>query len=137
MGGMAVADLSTRALATVAMLLAGNLPAAEDYFDYADVVSAVPVTEAVPHTGRRGSCPGETDSRPMTPGPARGAGIHGLMDAVVRDLALVDCREQAATTQRIVGYRVTYRYDGTEYINVLDEDPGQRLRVKVRLEARP
>lgn len=132
-----MADLPTRALAAVAMLLAGNLQAAEDYFDYADVVSAVPVTETVTHIAGRGSCAGETGSRAMTPGPARGAGIHGLMDAVVRDLALVDCREQAVATQRISGYRVTYRYGGTEYINVLDEDPGQRLRVNVRLEARP
>lgn len=131
-----MADVRWRALAFVAMLWAGNARAAEDYFDYADVVSAVPMTEDVTSTAGRDDCAEKTGS-PISPGPVGGTGIHGLMDAVARDLALAACRERALATQRIVGYRVTYRYDGTEYINVLDKNPGQRLKVKVRLEARP
>jgi uncharacterized protein YcfJ len=36
--------------------------------------------------------------------------------------------------ERIVGYRVTYRYGESEYIRTMERDPGARMRVRVRLD---
>ncbi len=33
--------------------------------------------------------------------------------------------------ERIDGYRVTYRYQGEQYVTHLDHDPGERLRIQV------
>lgn len=38
------------------------------------------------------------------------------------------------TTDRVVGYDVTYRYDGREYQTRLSHDPGNRLRVRVNYD---
>lgn len=35
------------------------------------------------------------------------------------------------TEERIIGYRVRYRYNGEEYVTRTDSDPGRRLRVRV------
>ncbi len=36
--------------------------------------------------------------------------------------------------ERLMGYRVTYRYGGNTYHTRMDHDPGDRLRVRVRVE---
>ena len=47
------------------------------------------------------------------------------------------CSRSSPGPPRVVGYRVGYVYAGEEYVRMLDHDPGNRLRVKVSLEARP
>jgi uncharacterized protein YcfJ len=35
------------------------------------------------------------------------------------------------TEERVIGYDVSYRYNGAEYLTRTDRDPGERLRVRV------
>jgi len=132
-----VADLRCVAPAAVSLLLAAGLAAAGDYIDYADVVSAVPVIETSAVPAGQGGCDAEAATGLTASGPVSGTGIAALVDAVVDDLDRAPCRQPPPNAQRVVGYRVTYRYDSSEYVSVLHDDPGARLRVRVRLEARP
>jgi len=124
-------------LAAVSLLLSTSLAAAGDYIDYADVVSAVPVVDTAANPAGQGGCAAEAATGLTASGPVSGTGIDTLVDAVIGDLDRAPCRQSPPDAQRVVGYRVTYRYDGSEYVSVLNEDPGARLRVRVRLEARP
>lgn len=36
--------------------------------------------------------------------------------------------------QRVDGYRVTYRYNGANYVTYTDHDPGRRIRVRVAVQ---
>lgn len=132
-----MADRRCLAAAAVGLLLAASLASAGDYIDYADVVSAVPVVETAANPAGQDGCAAEADTSLTASGPVRGTGIAALVDAVVGDLDRAVCRQSPPNAQRVVGYRVTYRYDGSEYVSVLNDDPGTRLRVRVRLEARP
>jgi len=123
-----------------AMLLAGRLSAAEDYFDYANVISAEPLLETVTGQSQRADCPGDlpaTGVESPTSDPAGGRGIGSLLEALRQDLDVASCRERRPPVRRVVGYRVTYRYGDSEYVQVMDEDPGSTLRVQVRLEPGP
>lgn len=46
------------------------------------------------------------------------------------------CRTQTdwRSTDRVLGYEVTYRYGGREYQTRMDHDPGNRLRVRVNYD---
>lgn len=46
------------------------------------------------------------------------------------------CRDvdEYYTEERVVGYRVTYRYRGEEYVTRMDHDPGDEIRVRVSVE---
>ena len=46
------------------------------------------------------------------------------------------CRTRTdwSTSDRILGYEVTYRYGGREYTTRMDHDPGDRLRVRVNYD---
>lgn len=44
------------------------------------------------------------------------------------------CRSVDNWERRLIGYDVTYRYQGREYTSFLQRDPGDRLRVSVRVE---
>ncbi len=121
-------------LALVALLLAGGLQAA-DFFDYADVTAVEPLVEREWRTAPIADCPGgPTD--PGGPAPrAAGVGVSSFVDALRGDLDLAACDGRRSQAERIVGYRVTYRYADTEYVHVLDSDPGPKLRIQVRVEA--
>ncbi len=45
--------------------------------------------------------------------------------------------ETVREEERIIGFRVTYRYQGETYTTRLDEDPGERLRVRVSVTPVP
>lgn len=123
-------------MALAAILLASDLPAA-DFYDYAEVMAVEPVMEASRDIGRSAGCqdggPGVHAGDGSSQGVGRG--VDSLFEAVRRDLDLASCMISPPGVPRIVGYRVTYRYGGTEYVNVLNEDPGPTLKVQVRLEA--
>jgi len=38
------------------------------------------------------------------------------------------------TEERVSGYRVTYRYRGEEFTTRMSRDPGERIRVRIRVE---
>jgi uncharacterized protein YcfJ len=46
------------------------------------------------------------------------------------------CRTETdwRTSDRVLGYEVTYRYGGREYTTRMDHDPGNRLRVRVNYD---
>lgn len=46
------------------------------------------------------------------------------------------CRDvdEYYTEERIVGYRVTYRYRGENYVTRMDRDPGDEIRVRVSVD---
>jgi len=131
-----VAEPGFRPLALAAILLASDLLAA-DFYDYAEVMAVEPVLEASRDIGRGAGCQG------AEPGAHAGAessqvvgrGVDSLFEAVRQDLDRAGCVISPPDAPRIIGYRVTYRYAGTEYVNVLNEDPGPTLKVQVRLEA--
>ncbi len=45
-----------------------------------------------------------------------------------------EVRTEYRTEERIEGYDVTYRYSGREFTTRMDHDPGERVRVRVRVE---
>ncbi len=133
-----MADPLGRALALAAMLLAVNAGVAEDFFDYADVTAVEPLVETRGGTTDFTDCNGHrvaADNDSPDADAAGGQGIESFLDAMRRDLELASCLQREPFASRVVGYRVTYRYGGSEYVNVLDEDPGPKLRVQVRVEA--
>ncbi|MFK7915309.1 MAG: hypothetical protein AB8B93_15455 [Pseudomonadales bacterium] len=68
------------------------------------------------------------------PKPATSAGLTALLNWDLQDRpeAAADCR--ARLDQRVQEYRVTYRYDGREFIDVLPHDPGSRIALTLELE---
>jgi uncharacterized protein YcfJ len=46
------------------------------------------------------------------------------------------CRTETdwRSTDRVLGYEVTYRYNGREYTTRMDHDPGERMRVRVNYD---
>lgn len=55
----------------------------------------------------------------------------------VQEQAVQKCRTVDAVETRTNGYDVTYDYRGHTYNTVLNRDPGQRVRVRVNVEADP
>lgn len=129
---------AAQAFAVASLLLAACAVGAEEvYYDYAPVSWVEPVTRSV-ETGSRVPCPAE----PVVEREARagGAGVTGLVEAIgafIREARDADCVEARRPVERVVAYRVGYVYAGEDYVRVLDRDPGNRVRVRVRLEARP
>jgi hypothetical protein len=125
-------------LAVAPLLLAACAVAAEEvYYDYAPVSWVEPVTRSVA-TDSGGPCPaGPHVEREAGEG---GAGVTGMVEAIgafIREARHAGCVAARAPVERIVAYRVGYVYAGEDYVRVLDRDPGNRIRVRVRLEARP
>jgi hypothetical protein len=118
-------------------LLAGFAAGEEVYYDYAPVSWVKPVTRTEEHR-RETMCP------PREPGATEaahgGAGVTGMiaaMKSLVRPHDAPACNRSSPGLTRVVAYRVGYVYAGEEYVRVLDHDPGNRVRVRVSLEARP
>ena len=132
--------MARRCLPLLAILLAGPLRATEVFYDYADVTSVHPVVEhTAPATAaRRCRSAAPPASRNPKVVAAEGEGIATLVEALRAELDglndAVSCRSAAASEQTIVGYRVTYRYGNTEYVRMMERDPGTRMRVRVRLD---
>jgi hypothetical protein len=111
---------------------------AEEAFHYAEAV----VTHVEPVTHR---VPTRVDSTRCDAEPPAGTGLEsvypGLAAAIEgesRRLARPRCRQLSEVVYReeITGYRVAYRYEGSEYVRTLSYDPGATLRVKVRVRPR-
>ena len=132
-------------MATI-LLVAVGARADEVYYDYAPVSWVEPVTRMVSHDRERvctdwdASGPSPDVSDTTDPGDDGGAGVASIADALdariqrARDAV---CAFATVTSERVVAYRVGYVYAGEEYVRMLDRDPGNRIRVKVSLEARP
>lgn len=139
--------MMTRMLIGIAaiVLLVAEASAQDVYYDYAPVSWVEPVTRVVPHqrspncTSPRGSPMSSEADDASTTADGGGAGAASLaeaMDVYIRSAREEDCAP-VAPAKRVVAYRVGYVYAGEEYVRELDRDPGNRIRVRVSLEARP
>lgn len=106
-------------------------------YDYARVVSVDPVTveTTMPVVERRciaAPAQGLGELRPSADAPGLVAAIRREAD---RQAAAPECEDRRAgrTERRVIGYRVVYRYGGETYERTVEEDPGERLRVRVSL----
>lgn len=123
-------------LKLIPSLLAVSLGAAAtaaDFSDLAEVVAVDPIVDRVYEPVRQRRC-GPPEPPPLLP-PAR-----NLAQDILRQQSLVQppvsCRwvEEETLVRRVSGYRVTYRYDGREYLRSMQEPPGEFLPVRVALE---
>lgn len=64
---------------------------------------------------------------------ANDAGNNGRATEV-RTERYCETRYEVEERDRVEGYRVTYRYKGETYTTRTDNDPGDRIRVRVRVE---
>lgn len=68
------------------------------------------------------------------PKPATSAGLAALLNWDLRDRHQADAECRQRQLERIQGYRVTYRYDGREFVDILQSDPGSRIALILELE---
>lgn len=124
--------------AFASLLLVACVVAAEEvYYDYAPVSWVEPITRSVEQDP---PAPCEADPTVDREAGEGGAGVTGMVEAIgafIRGARDAECDAARAPVERIVAYRVGYVYAGEDHVRVLDRDPGNRVRVKVRLEARP
>ena len=137
---------------TCGVMLLSATPAAagEMFFDEARVLDSQPVYETrqtpvqVQDCGYQdAAAPGRAD--PTVLGDARSPDrAAGLVDALHTDQDLrappqpvYRCRMVTQTAERreLSGYRVRFRYEGRIYERHMAEDPGERIRVRVRVSA--
>ena len=139
-------------VSTVLSTATGAAASRQVYHDYARVLNVSPIMETIQVPVRRLDCqtparirrerqihsPLTSDVRPKHPGLT-------LADAIRQDRAYQsssatphterNCRwvEAFETSERIVAYRVRFRYGGDTFVRRLDHDPGDRLRIRVEL----
>ena len=101
------------------LLLAATAQAAE-FAAHADVVSVEPIVRHHSATRRADAC---------LEAPTRDRGLTALLQW---DLATGSCR-QIDRRETVDGFRVTYRWNGRLYTQVLASDPGPTLPVAVRV----
>ena len=103
--------------------------------EYATVVGVEPIVETVPGPPG-GAC--ETGARSLGESLPPAATIG---EDVRRQLRLWrrqrDCRRRRAARERILGYWVTYRFEGRIATTRLPYDPGDRIPVDVSLSPLP
>ncbi len=120
---------------------------ADTYYDYAEVLSATPITQTVYGDSQREVCRTVHGTNALRAGrhvppsvSASGQG-YSLADLIRQDIA--DAPQTTRTCEtvsvrepqtRTVGYRVAYRYGNKTYTRTLEERPGDRIRVKVRVD---
>ena len=123
---------------TILGLLVCSLAAGEEvFYDYA-VVSAVEVLKDDPYREAGDAGPRCRDDGAAAGTPMRGDDLAGLAAAIGQALDEAErSRCMAGEHARITGYRVHYSYAGALYTRVLGFDPGNRIRVRVRLDAGP
>jgi uncharacterized protein YcfJ len=122
-------------LGTVAPAAAGET---RNYLSDVPVVNVEPIKETLHESVSRTVCTDPDDSAREFRGPAAtmGADIRGQNRLWKR---LRRCRTvtERRPRQRVVAYRVTYRYGGRTATTRLPYDPGERMRVDVRLSPLP
>ncbi len=116
-----------------ALLAASNATA--DFAHYADTASVIdvePITELAYENVRQRQCaPAEN---PLLPS------ARSLGEDIRRQHRLTQqqmhCQwvESQQAVERIQGYRVTYRYGGRDYIQYMQQPPGERISVNVALQ---
>ena len=127
-------------VAMATALLTGAAYADEGYFDMATVVTAEPVV--VTRTATDPAC--HDDARRQNErnrlrfglGDVRahntGLELGTVLRAAVAAPPVAQC--PPVTERRVVGYDVTLRYGAEQWTMRMQRDPGERVRVRVRLD---
>ena len=127
--------LSLITLMAFCMLAFANLARAEDpvHYDQATVTRVEPVVRRVPARVSRTRCDASLPAASRL--ESEYADLAAAIGKESRRLSRPRCRQMAETVFReeIESYRVVYRYDGREYVRTMSYDPGDTLRVKVRV----
>jgi len=122
-------------LGTVTPAAAGEY---RNYLSYAPVVNTEPIKETIHESVSRTVCTDPDDSAREFRGPAAtmGEDIRG-QNRLWKKLRSCRTVTERRPRQRVVAYRVTYRYGGRTATTRLPYDPGERMRVDVRLSPLP
>lgn len=120
---------------------------ADTFYDYAEVLSATPITQTVYGDSQREVCRTVHGANALRAGRHVPAGVSGsgqgysLADVIRQDVASSPQTTRTCETvsvrepqTRTVGYRVAYRYGNRTYTRTLENQPGDRIRVKVRID---
>lgn len=130
-------SVSSGILVILGLAVCAAAQAEEVFYDYAQV-SAVELLkdDAYRRADKTGPLCGQQRA-PVTV-PSRGSDVAGLAAAIGQAMEKAERSQCIAESRtRITGYRVHYSYGGVQYMRVLDFDPGDRIRVRVTLDARP
>ena len=142
------------AVSTVLLTATSAAANRQVYHDYARVLNVSPIMETIQVPVRRKDCRPTTPTRrelrshspPMGDVQPLRSGLT-LADAIRQERSYYfsletahtnrECRwiEEFETRERIVAYRVRFRYGQDTFVRRLDHDPGERLRIRV--EVRP
>jgi len=123
--------------AAVVMMFTVATPASAEEFVYDDarVIHVEPIVETVTVPSRSVEC---SPAIPAEAGDLRAADASLDLVTAIRTEAARPPQEDRCvervehrTGERVVGYRVHYRYAGDDYEEMVDEHPGERLRVRV------
>ncbi len=129
-------SMATRSAVTLLCCLTGTAPAKglDGYRDYASVVKVDPIIEGRHQYATRTTC---EDARWAS------AENTAIASSIGRDIRRQRSRwssppscgsiEEQDFQKRILGYWVTYRYQGHTQTKRLSYDPGDRLPVSIRL----
>ncbi|MEL7449603.1 MAG: hypothetical protein AAFN78_10360 [Pseudomonadota bacterium] len=120
---------------------------ADTYYDYADVLSATPITQTVYGDTQREVCRTVHGTNGLRAGRHVPDGVSGsgqgysLADVIRQDIASTPQTSRTCETvsvrepqTRTVGYRVAYRYGNKTYTRTLENRPGDRIRVRVKID---
>ena len=118
----------------------------EVFYDYAPVLDVEPLVETEQVPVRETVCPDPPvaiqaghyragDVRALTPGLTLAETIRHEWET--RRSAVLDCRVVTRYRQRdrVVAYRVTYQYADETFVKRMRRDPGERVQVRVELDA--
>ncbi len=123
--------------------------AAEVYFTYVPVTSVEPITEARRTPVGYEECTFEASPDQLDQDRTRAGDVRdtdpelGIGDLIRKDSRLLKSRDAVRRCRQVtryevrdevVAYRVTYRYKNETYVQTMDEHPGDRIRLKIRVE---
>ena len=112
--------------------------AGDGYFAYARVIDAEPITKTQRIPLRKEVC--SAASKVAPPGDARREQPQATIGDLIRAddrLRRPQCRTVTSyeSQQKTVGWRVTYSYAGEVYVRRMQNKPGERIRVRVDIDA--
>ncbi len=112
-----------------AMIQAGP----QAFTDRAEVLLVKPITEQAFETEARRKCAAPGPAALLSPAASLGADIR-RQEQLAHRPAECHWEETLVPSTQVIGYRVTYRYDGNVYTVDMQEPPGDFLPVRVSFQ---
>ncbi len=135
--------LSLIAVTIVAVIQSSRIAAEEVFYDKAPVLSSRPLyeTKTVPMTSEQ--CDDEESDAKSLPESSSAKGLVETIREKPRQDHAKDPQPHCQTITRyesqekIVAYKIRYKYGNEIYERRMDRDPGSFVKVRVRLDPRP